>query len=160
MDRMNPVAPLVPTLRSTAHKGLWRHMPLYTVMANVVTGLAARGVPVALGGGSYLGSMRHHGHVPMQDKDGDLWVFSTNTSLIESVLDAVKGADFRWGRQNDGAGPIRTPGSDIISTCNAILGTSTCGSTRIRPTYFAPGGTAGASVGSPNTCRAICRITM
>ena len=82
----------------------WNHMPLYHVMAGIVSSLNEDGIAAALSGGSYLGSMRHHGHVPMRDKDGDLWVFTVNESIIERALRSVKHLGVSWKHNHDGIG--------------------------------------------------------
>ena len=90
----------------------WTHKPLYDVMEGIVSFLAENGVASALGGGSYIGSMRHHGHVPMNDKDGDLWVFTTNETVVVAAMKAMQDRQLirHWGAQNDGIGPNPTTG--------------------------------------------------
>ena len=82
--RLESLAPLEPVLQLA--NITWDDRLLYDFLADVMERFAAHKVPVSLSWGSLLGSRRHHSIVPWDNQDADLWVFSTDHTLIASVL--------------------------------------------------------------------------
>lgn len=78
---------LEPVLQSSQLANItWDDRLLYDFLADLMERFAAHKVPASLSWGSLLGSRRHHAIIPWDDQDADLWVFSTNHTLITSVL--------------------------------------------------------------------------
>ena len=82
--RLESLAPLEPVLQLA--NITWDNRLLYDFLADVMERFAAHKVPVSLSWGSLLGSRRHHSIIPWDNQDADLWVFSTDHTLIASVL--------------------------------------------------------------------------
>ena len=79
---------LEPVLQSSQLANItWDDQLLYDFLADLMERFAAHKVPASLSWGSLLGSRRHHSIIPWDHQDADLWVFSTNHTLITSMLD-------------------------------------------------------------------------
>ena len=78
--------------------------PIYKVVYALFDAFEKNGVPACLILGSFLGAERHAGVIPFGEKDADIALFSTNTSLIEEIIDDVAGSTM-WHRNTDGKGP-------------------------------------------------------
>ena len=79
---------LEPVLQSSQLANItWDDQLLYDFLADLMERFAAHKVPASLSWGSLLGSRRHHSIIPWDQQDADLWVFSTNHTLITSMLD-------------------------------------------------------------------------
>ena len=78
----------------------------YDFFANVINKFADNGIQLLLNQGSLLGAARHFSFVPWDVQDVDFSVFSTDTAIIEKVLNGA--LQLRASRHNDGAGPGTT----------------------------------------------------
>ena len=78
----------------------------YDFFANVINEFADNGIQILLNQGSLLGAARHFNFIFWDIQDVDFSVFSTDTAVIEKVLN--DGLQLRASRNNDGSGPGNT----------------------------------------------------
>lgn len=74
---------------------------VYDALGSIMNEFKSHNITVWLSDGSALGAVRHQSIIPW-DKDIDLHLLSTNTSLIENVL---KGLNIGVRKNSDGTGP-------------------------------------------------------
>ena len=59
---------------------------IYELVYTLIASFTRHDIPILVGFGSHLGARRHHGIIPFGEKDVDLQVFSTDETLVKSII--------------------------------------------------------------------------
>ena len=72
---------------------------IYELVYTLIASFTRHDIPIFVGFGSHLGARRHHGIIPFGEKDVDLQVFSTDETLVRSIIsDTMKSNNTKWNK--------------------------------------------------------------